>query len=176
MSSVEQRLAANLAEWRAQRAQIGRPVKEWIGKDAAQEPPERIRHRVAETFGWVCYLSGQPISKAKGFDLEHVVSIREGGAAANRESNLRPAERAAHKDKTRREKKEQALADRKARAAAGTKAAPKQEIKSAPAPVRPPQKGASAKIDEGKVGALRVRDKSGAPVFVSAIARRFRDA
>lgn len=149
MSIFEKQIAENVAAWTAKRAAMGRPVKEWIGKTAKAMPTERVRHRILETFDSTCYLSGIRIDPAKGFDVEHVVTVRDGGIAANREGNMRPALRDPHILKTAREKKERSRAERKARANSGTKAAPKQEIKTAPAPVRPDQKKASKPPEKG---------------------------
>ena len=155
----EAQIAANVAAWKAKRKQMGRPVKEWIGKTADTPIPDYVKERVRETWDDVCYLSERPI-RGKPFDAEHVVRVRDGKAAANREGNLRPALADAHKDKSRAEMKAQALADRKKRAAAGTKAAPKKELKTAPAPVRPPQKKASTVEKGSKVAQLRALRES----------------
>jgi hypothetical protein len=149
VSVFEKLLDENHKAWRAQVRQQRRPFKEWIGKTADAVWPEEVRHRVGETWGWKCYLSGAPIDPAGHWDVEHVVRVRDAGAAANRESNMRPVLRMSHREKTRRETKEQARAERKARANAGTKAAPKQEFKSREADVRPDQKKASRKPDPG---------------------------
>lgn len=143
MSIFDQQIAAAVAEWKERRKTIGRNVTEWKGKTADSMPPPSVRQRIFETWGGVCWLSGIIIDPAKGFDLEHVVEIADGKIEANREGCLRPVLRDPHIAKTARLKKQRALADRKAQAAAGIKAAPKHPIKTAPAPVRPPQQKAS---------------------------------
>lgn len=144
----EAQIAANVAAWKAKRRQMGRPVKEWIGKTADTPIPDYVKERVRETWDDVCYLSERPI-RGKPFDAEHVVRVKDGKKNANREGNLRPALADAHKDKSRAEMKAQALATRKKRAAAGTKAAPKKEILAREADVRPPQRNASKPPEKG---------------------------
>lgn len=148
MSIIDDMLAANEAQWKAQRAPLGRPVKEWRGKTAASMPPPTVRQRIFETWGGVCYLSGVVIDPAKGFDLEHIVPIADGGLEANRESNLRPALRDPHIIKTAREKKERAEASRKRRYQSGARAAPRKKIESAPFAKAEPQRRASKPIDK----------------------------
>jgi 5-methylcytosine-specific restriction protein A len=143
MSIIDDMLAANEAQWKAQRAPLGRPVKEWRGKTAASMPPPTVRQRIFETWGGICYLSGVIIDPVKGFDLEHIVPIADGGLEANRESNLRPALRDPHIIKTAREKKERSEANRKRRYHAGTRAAARKKIESAPFAKATPQKRAS---------------------------------
>ena len=123
MSIIDEMLAANEAQWKDQRAPLGRPVKEWRGKTAASMPPPTVRQRIFETWSGVCYLSKVVIDPAKGFDLEHIVPIADGGLDANRESNLRPALRDPHIIKTAKEKRDRADAGRKKRAALGIRKA-----------------------------------------------------
>jgi len=160
MSIFTQQIERLVEEWKAKRATLGRPVKEWIGKTAADMPPERIRQRILDTWDSVCWLSGIRIDPAKGFDLEHAVEIADGKMEANREAVLRPVLRDPHILKTAREKRARSLAERKKRAANGTKVAPKHEMKSAPMPVRPPQRKAS-RVEPGsktaQIRALRER-------------------
>jgi 5-methylcytosine-specific restriction protein A len=142
VSIIDDMLAANEAQWKAQRAPLGRPVKEWRGKTAASMPPPTVRQRIFETWRH-CYLSGVLIDPAKGFDIEHVVPIADGGVDANRESNCRPVIRQAHIIKTAREKRERSEANRKRRYHAGTRAAARKKIESAPFAKAEPQKRAS---------------------------------
>lgn len=150
----ERQLAANLLAWKAKRQTIGRKVTEWRGKTADAMPPPTVRARILETWDGICFYSKVMIDLAKGFDLEHLVSVKDGGIAANCESNLRPVLKDPHIVRTAREKREQSLASRKKRAAAGIKAAPKKMIETAPAPVRPPQNKASTVEKDSKLATI----------------------
>jgi len=162
----EQQIADNHAAWRTQVSKQRRKFKEWIGKTVDDVPPEAVRQRIAETWEWVCYLSTIKIDPAKGFDVEHVVRVRDGGVAANRESNMRPALKNAHITKTAREKKEQAQADRRKRKGSGTKAKPKKEMKGPDFEQAEPQSKATKNLDSGKLGQIRANNRGG-------ISRRF---
>ncbi|MBM1817194.1 HNH endonuclease [Pseudosulfitobacter pseudonitzschiae] len=58
----------------------------------------RVRLRVFEAHGGICHLTGRKITPADQWDLDHVVALVNGGE--NRESNLAPALRSAHRKKT----------------------------------------------------------------------------
>jgi 5-methylcytosine-specific restriction enzyme A len=77
---------------------IGRSVPEWIGKTPDTPVPPRVRLRVFERYGGVCYLSGRKIGPADKWDLEDIVALCNGGE--NRESNKAPALKDKHKEKT----------------------------------------------------------------------------
>ena len=166
MSIFDEQIERAVAEWKAKRRAMGRPVREWVADAADAAVPYRIRQRVLETWDGVCYLSTIRIDPAKGFDVEHVVRVKDGGGAANREGNMRPALRDPHIAKTAREKKEQAEADRRKRAGAGTKTAPTKKIESAPMAKAEPQKKASKPSE--RIEQLR-------SMGMSNIARRFAD-
>ncbi|MDP2358697.1 MAG: hypothetical protein Q8M31_21940 [Beijerinckiaceae bacterium] len=165
-SIFEQQIAANVAAWKAKRKTMGRAVKEWIGKTADAAPPEPIRQRILDTWDCVCYLSEIQIDRAKGFDVEHPVTVKDGGVGANREGNMRPALRDPHILKTAREKRHRAKADRQKRAASGTKAAPKKELNGQEFQASKPQCNASADLEKGKLGEMRALTGGG-------LARRF---
>lgn len=76
-----------------------RATKEWIGKTADSRVPPRVRQRVFDRYGGICYLSGRLILPGEPWDLEHVIALILGGE--NRESNLRPALKDKHKAKTK---------------------------------------------------------------------------
>jgi 5-methylcytosine-specific restriction protein A len=76
-----------------------REVPEWIGKNDDTPVPPRVKLRVFERYGGVCYLSGRKIRAGEKWDAEHVIAIINGGE--NRESNLKPALKAPHKEKTK---------------------------------------------------------------------------
>lgn len=75
-----------------------RSVPEWIGATPDTPVPPRVRLRVFERHGGVCYLSGRKIRPGDVWDVEHVIAISLGGE--NRETNLRPALKDAHREKT----------------------------------------------------------------------------
>ncbi len=76
-----------------------RAVPEWRGATDDTPIPPRVRLRVFEANGGVCYLSGRKIRAGDAWEAEHVIAIINGGE--NRERNLKPALKDAHKAKTR---------------------------------------------------------------------------
>ncbi len=87
-----------------------RSTDEWIGRtDDAQIPP-RVRLRVFARHGGVCHLSGRRIGPSDAWDCDHVVALVNGGE--HRESNLAPALRGKHREKTARDVAEKAKNDR----------------------------------------------------------------
>lgn len=76
----------------------GRAVPEWIGATPDTAIPARVRLRVFEAYGGVCYLSKRKIRPGDKWEAEHIIALINGGE--NRESNLAPALVDAHKDKT----------------------------------------------------------------------------
>ena len=77
---------------------MSRSPEEWIGKSDDTPIPPRVRLRVFEAHGGVCYLSGRKIRAGEPWDCDHVVALINGGQ--NRESNLAPALRDKHRAKT----------------------------------------------------------------------------
>lgn len=78
-----------------------REVPEWIGKTPDTPIPPRVRDRVFQRHQGRCYLSGRKIAAGEPWDVEHVIAICNGGE--NRESNLAPALRDKHREKTARD-------------------------------------------------------------------------
>ena len=76
----------------------GRSTPEWIGKTPDTPIPPRVRLRVFEAHNGICGLTGQKITAADKWDCDHITALKLGGE--NRESNLQPALRAAHRKKT----------------------------------------------------------------------------
>ncbi len=111
---------------------MSRAVEEWIGANDDTPIPQRVKVRVFERHGGICYLSKRKIGAGEPWDCDHVVAIINGGA--NRESNLAPALRDKHRDKTRED------VSIKAKTAAirakhlGLKPAAKRKIPSRPFP------------------------------------------
>lgn len=75
-----------------------RSIEEWIGKSDDTPVPPRVKLRVFERHGGICHISLRRIQAGEPWDAEHVLAIANGGE--NRESNLAPALRAKHPQKT----------------------------------------------------------------------------
>jgi 5-methylcytosine-specific restriction enzyme A len=93
---------------------MARSVAEWIGKDDDAVPPRTVRARVFRAHEGRCYLTGRKIAAGEAWDLEHKrpVSMARPGENLNRESNLAPALKAPHREKTAQEATDRAKADR----------------------------------------------------------------
>lgn len=79
-------------------APTARAVPEWIGATPDSAVPDRVKLRVFQRHEGRCYLTGRKILPGDQWDAEHVIAIINGGE--NRESNLAPALRSAHRAKT----------------------------------------------------------------------------
>lgn len=101
----------------------GRSVPEWIGSTPDAKIPTRVYLRVFAAYGGRCHLSGRKINAGDGWDLDHIKSLTRGGE--HRESNLAPALRDKHREKTAAENSEDAKADRIRAKHLGVKAPPK---------------------------------------------------
>ncbi|AKG94545.1 restriction endonuclease-like [Paracoccus phage Shpa] len=88
----------------------GRAVDEWVGKTPDAKVPDRVRLRVFAAHGGICHLTGRKIRPGDPWDLDHVQALCNGGE--HRESNLAPAIREAHREKTAQDVKLRAKADR----------------------------------------------------------------
>lgn len=77
----------------------GRSVEEWVGKTPDSKVPPRVRARIFLREGGRCHLSGRVIRAGEAWELDHKVALCCGGAHA--ESNLFPALRDAHREKTK---------------------------------------------------------------------------
>lgn len=77
---------------------MARSTEEWIGKTDDTPIPARVRLRVFEAHKGVCHISGRKIAAGEPWDCDHVVALINGGE--NRESNLAPALREKHREKT----------------------------------------------------------------------------
>lgn len=105
-----------------------RTVAEWIGKTDDHRAPGSVRDRIMKRENNACHICGLRID-GKKWDLDHIKALINGGE--NRESNLKPAHRKCHVEKTALDVAE------KAKVAAIRKkhigiTRPKQTIKSAP--------------------------------------------
>ncbi len=76
-----------------------RIVDEWIGATPDTPIPPRVRARVFERHGGICYLSKRKIRAGDLWDCDHIVALVNGGE--NRERNLAPALRDKHREKTK---------------------------------------------------------------------------
>lgn len=83
---------------RIQKSQ-GRSVAEWVGRTPDSAVPPRVRLRIWEREHGVCHISGRKIGPGERWELDHKVSLVNGGAHA--ETNLFPALRDKHKEKTK---------------------------------------------------------------------------
>lgn len=90
---------------------MSRSVPEWIGKTPDTPVPPRVRLRVFEAYGGICYLSGIKIRPGDKWDLEDKIALINGGE--NRESNKAPALKDKHKEKTARDVAEKSMIARK---------------------------------------------------------------
>lgn len=88
-----------------------RAVEEWVGATPDSVPPPHVRLRVFERCGGVCHISKRRIRGGEPWDLEHIQPLRDHGE--NRESNLAPALRDKHREKTAAENVERAASNRK---------------------------------------------------------------
>ncbi len=75
-----------------------RSVNEWIGKTPDSKVPDHVRDRIFEAHGRRCHISGRIIRPGEPWDLDHVKALINGGE--HRESNLAPALRDKHREKT----------------------------------------------------------------------------
>jgi 5-methylcytosine-specific restriction protein A len=117
---------------------MSRATKEWIGKTPDSKIPPRVRLRIFERHGGVCHLSGRKIAAGELWDCDHVIALINGGLHC--ESNLAPALRDKHREKTAADVAEKATVARKAKANLGLKPAPAKPIQSpgfAPKPIKP---------------------------------------
>lgn len=87
-----------------------RSVDEWFGKNDDTPIPPRVKLRVFERHGGICYLTGRKIRPGDAWDCDHVLALCNGGQ--NRETNLAPAIRDAHRAKTAIDVDLKAKADR----------------------------------------------------------------
>lgn len=87
-----------------------RSVDEWIGKTDDTPVPPRVRARVFIRHDGKCHLSGRKIRPGEKWELEHIQALSLGGE--HRESNMAPALVAAHKVKTKADRRAKAKNDR----------------------------------------------------------------
>lgn len=126
-------LARTVQEWRDKVAASGaRSWPEWIGSTPDAAIPAKVRARIVLVWGMVCHITGAPIIGERP-EFEHVVPLHAGGA--NREGNIRPVSKRAHKAKSAEEITRKAKADAQRRAAV-VRREPKRRIPCPPKPER----------------------------------------
>jgi 5-methylcytosine-specific restriction protein A len=76
----------------------GRSVPMWRGATPDAKVPPRVRLRIFEREGGRCWISGRKIMPGDLWDLDHKVALCNGGQHV--ESNLFPALRDKHREKT----------------------------------------------------------------------------
>ena len=84
---------------------MSRTVSEWIGKTDDHRAPGSVRDRIMKRENDCCHICGLKII-GKKWDLDHVKALINGGE--NRESNLKPAHRSCHVEKTAQDVAEKA--------------------------------------------------------------------
>jgi 5-methylcytosine-specific restriction protein A len=98
---------------------MSREVPEWIGKTDDTPVPDRVKARVFLAHGGICHIAKRKIKPGEAWDAEHVKAIINGGE--NRESNLAPALRERHKEKTAADMAEKSMIYRKRKKHLGIK-------------------------------------------------------
>ncbi len=89
---------------------IGRSVEEWVGASPDSKIPDRVKLRIWEREGGRCWLTGRKIMPGDAYDFDHKIALCNGGTHS--ESNLAPALRDKHREKTAQDVKERAKVDR----------------------------------------------------------------
>lgn len=78
---------------------MARELPEWIGSNPDAKIPPRVRLRVFERHNGVCHISGRKIQAGDLWECDHIVALINGGE--HRESNLAPALKDKHREKTK---------------------------------------------------------------------------
>ena len=99
---------------------------EWIGKTPDTPVPPRVIQRVFDRWGGICHISGRKIEPGDAWDMDHVVALVNGGE--NRESNLAPALREKHREKTAEDVAMKSRDKRKRKKFLGIKSIPSRPI------------------------------------------------
>lgn len=90
---------------------MSRNVEEWIGKTDDAAIPPRVRVRVFDRDNGCCHISGRRIRAGEPWDCDHIVALVNGGE--HRESNLAPALKEPHREKTKADVAEKSRVYRK---------------------------------------------------------------
>ncbi|MEQ9634771.1 MAG: HNH endonuclease [Devosia marina] len=127
---------------------MARSVPEWIGKTEDSKIPDRVKLRVREREGDVCYLSGRKIMPGDIVEYDHRIALINwtGDGHGNRESNIYPVIKAKHREKTRQDVAEKAASARVRSKHLGIRKAP--TMRSAGFAKAPKQRTASRPIEK----------------------------
>jgi 5-methylcytosine-specific restriction protein A len=90
---------------------VARSVKEWIGASDDTKVPPRVRARVFAKHNGICHLSKTKILPGMAWECDHIIPIIQGGQ--NRETNLAPALKDKHDEKSAGERSEKKVVARK---------------------------------------------------------------
>lgn len=118
---------------------MSRPVEHWQGKTDSAAIPPRVKDRVVTRCGGACQECRVPFSERVKPEFDHIVSLINGGAHAER--NLQPLCRPCHAAKTKVDVAEKSAVYQKRAKSLGY-FAPKQKIQSPGFRPRRPQNGA----------------------------------
>ncbi|KKC39553.1 restriction endonuclease [Devosia epidermidihirudinis] len=121
---------------------MARSVPEWIGKTDDAKVPPRVRLSIFEREGGKCWISGRKIRPGEPWDLDHKIALINGGE--HRESNLFPALRDKHREKTREDVAEKAQVAAVRKKHLGIRKP--SQMRSAGFPARPKQNTATAPL------------------------------
>jgi 5-methylcytosine-specific restriction endonuclease McrA len=122
---------------------MSRTTDEWIGRTPDTPIPPRVKLRVFDRHGGICHLSGRKIMPGEPWDCDHIIALINGGE--NRESNLAPAWRDKHREKTAADVREKSRVAQRRQSFLGIKPQRKR-IQSAGFRRAPPQKSASRRV------------------------------
>lgn len=97
-----------------------RKVAEWVGRTDDTAAPPRVRVRNFDAHNGICHLCSNKIWPGESWETDHVVRLKDGGG--NVESNLAPAHKKCHSEKSGREQTAGAKVDRVRKKHLGVKA------------------------------------------------------
>lgn len=124
-----------------------RAVPEWIGKTDDAKIPPRVRLRVFQKHNGICHLSGRKIGAGEPWDCDHVIALVNGGE--HRETNLAPALRDKHREKTKADVAAKSAVYHKAAKNIGISFRKGPKIRSRGFERRPAQRTASRPMERG---------------------------
>ncbi|MEZ2132731.1 MULTISPECIES: HNH endonuclease [unclassified Sinorhizobium] len=108
---------------------MSRSVEEWIGKTDDHRASGKVRDRIMKRDNRCCHLCSREIQPGEKWDLDHVVALINGGE--NRETNLKPAHRKCHTEKTALDVAEKSRVAAVRKKHLGIKPVPSKPIRSA---------------------------------------------
>lgn len=110
----------------------GRAVPEWVGKTPDAKVPPRVRLRIWERECGICHISKRKIQPGEAWELDHKIALANGGKHC--ESNLFPALKDKHREKTKADVAEKSKVASVAKHHVGIKRDTSRPIQSAPLP------------------------------------------